>query len=1028
MSGRGWWSCGALAMALALAIGFAGTVPAFAQLGGGAGKAPPAAPPKTTPQPQKGFAVPPAITRRVPSEDYFLGFTPYYSGDYAVARRAFQEAARGGIKTGNNPWIDSICYQAMLGECFYQMGDLNEALKLHTSAVQIFLAYRGWLLGVEFPPGIDVAAGGSRVAIPWGNSKRATQIGRYPDTMQAFAGRTDAENALAAQQGGVIASPQLFPLHVVEIVRCLTTSLRRRAELLGPTGSYDQLNTAVVEALSGRPAPANHWSQAWIDVQLGWAYFTAGKREQAASEFQKGLLAGGQFEHHLSCSALLGLGHLALQQEQYVNALDYYLEATYSAGVYGQFDILQEAFTGAVTAHRMSGKKELFAPLVPAAQWARRQSVSLEATLLTLAAQSFGAAGDPARGLQLVGEARRVIGRHDLGLGRVGVANQFELARLQFQTGNVAAGNTALATALAFQTKNSLRLFQTGLADALYVSGSVPERTADQLYAELLHETRPEDWARDPFDTLAVDLTPRPGPMERWMDLAMRRNDSERALEIADQARRQKFHGSLPLGGRLLALRWVLDAPPETLPERASLQRRDLLARFPGFAELQRQADAIQAAIAKEPVVPADEDAAKTRADQLTELAKISAAQEVILHDIAVERMPADAVFPPPAKVKELQAKLPQGTLVLAYTATSRGLLGFAINSEKFATFPIATPAKVKTDVSDLLKRIGNRDGNQPLDPKDFKDETWRSIARRLAPILTNDTPASAWDNYQELVIVPDGFLWYLPFETLLVGEEDAEQPLARRVRIRYAPTLGLAVPDARPQPPLARTALVAGRLYPRDDVKLTIDAVETLQAALPDSVRLPNRLPGPSSLVAKFCDRLVVYHDLDDVDKGPYDWSPVQIDRAKPNSSLAAYFPLPWGGPSQYVYPGFHTPAENGLKKGATATGDDVFLSLCGLMSTGARTVMISRWRVGGQSTFGLMQEFVQELPHAPATSAWQRSVELLTKQPLEPAREPRLRWPTEAEPPPAEHPFFWAGYLLADTGVVPAAAGKAK
>lgn len=981
-----------------------------------------ATPPKAKPPvvPGVGVGNPGAgVSRRIPADDYFIALSPYYSGDFITAKRAFQDSARGGMRTIEGKWIDSICYHSMIGECYFQMGDLAQALDQHTSAIKIFLAYPGWMLRVDFPPALEPAAGGARIAIPWGNSNRVTQLGRFPDTYQTFQGKSDAENAQAAQQGGVVATAQLVPLHVVEIQRCLATSIRRRLEILGPNCPHDPLTTALVDALSRRPAPPNHWSQSWIDVHLGLAYASAGKREQAASEFQKGLLAGGQYEHPLSCVALLMLGRLAYSQEQYDPALSFFMEATYSAATYRQYDVMQEAFYGALQAHVVSGKKEVFAPLLPAAQWARRISVPLEATLLTLAAQSFGAAGDPARGIALVGEARRAIGRHELAIGSISAMNQFELARLQFQSGNTAAGDAALATALAYQVKSSPRLFQTSIADGLFTSGVLGERAADQLFTELLREPRPEDWVRDPLETLAVSMTPRPGPIEHWMDLAHARKDAVRALEIADQARRQQFHGSLPLGGRLMALRWVLGAPPEALSDRANLQRRDLLARFPAFAELERQAAELRAALEKGPLNAEDDAMQQERAAQYQQLAKLSLAQETILHDMAVERVAADSSFPPTIGIKELQAKLPQGTLVLSYVASSRGLTGFVMNHEKFAAFPIATPTKLRGDVAELLKKLGNRDGNQPLDAKDLEDDSWRTIARRLLPVLTNNTPAEAWDNYDELVIVPDGFLWYLPFELLPVGAPGDERPLLTKVRIRYAPTLGLVAPDARPLRPLTRTAVVAGRLYPRDDVELTVDAAARLQASLPEASKLSNRLPGPSSMVAKFCDRLLVLHDLDDEERVPYEWSPVQIDRAKPGSSLSAFFPLPWGGPSQYVYPGFHTAAESGLKKGAA--GDEVFLTLCGLMSTGARTVMLSRWRVGGNSTFGLMHEFVQELPHSAASEAWQRSVQLQMMQRLDPTGEPRLRWPADSEPPLSEHPFFWAGYLLADTGVVP-------
>ena len=185
------------------------------------------------------------------------------------------------------------------------------------------------------------------------------------------------------------------------------------------------------------------------------------------------------------------------------------------------------------------------------------------------------------------------------------------------------------------------------------------------------------------------------------------------------------------------------------------------------------------------------------------------------------------------------------------------------------------------------------------------------------------------------------------------------------------------------------------------------------------DDKVLPGKLQAPSSYVAKFCDRLVVFHDMDDADRAPYDWSPAQIDKGKLGSSLGAWFPLPFGGPEQVVLPGFHSPAESAIKK--NASGDEIFLALCGLMSTGTRTVLLSRWRVAGQSTYDLMREFVQELPHSTAAAAWQRSVRLRMQADIDPNREPRVRVPAGEEPLKASHPFFWSGYLLADSGASP-------
>jgi hypothetical protein len=86
--------------------------------------------------------------------------------------------------------------------------------------------------------------------------------------------------------------------------------------------------------------------------------------------------------------------------------------------------------------------------------------------------------------------------------------------------------------------------------------------------------------------------------------------------------------------------------------------------------------------------------------------------------------------------------------------------------------------------------------------------------------------------------------------------------------------------------------------------------------------------------------------------------------------------------------------------------------------MSSGAQTILLSRWRVGGQSTLDLMREFIQELPRSSAAEAWQRCVEVAKELPLEPALEPRVKLKDASTLPTAEHPFFWSGYLLVDAG----------
>jgi hypothetical protein len=143
-------------------------------------------------------------------------------------------------------------------------------------------------------------------------------------------------------------------------------------------------------------------------------------------------------------------------------------------------------------------------------------------------------------------------------------------------------------------------------------------------------------------------------------------------------------------------------------------------------------------------------------------------------------------------------------------------------------------------------------------------------------------------------------------------------------------------------------------------------------------------------------------------------------LEKGSMGGSLGVWFGLPWGSPDQIILPGFHTAAERALQKAPQAKlGADMFLSMCGLMSTGTRTVLISRWRPGGNTCFELMREFTQELPHSSAAEAWQRSVLLARDIAISSETEPRMKKSSDDKTMTAQHPFFWAGYMLVDPGL---------
>ncbi len=158
---------------------------------------------------------------------------------------------RGGIRSTEGRWVDSICYHTMMGECFYQMGKIAEALDQYNSALRLAVAHKGWMVRVEYPDLLQPSASTVRSTINWGVSQRNTQLVRIPDRLGSFQGQMVTEQAI--RSGGVIAGPQLYPLNVKEVTRCISLAARRRREIMGPVCQHDPFTAQLLTEFAGYP-------------------------------------------------------------------------------------------------------------------------------------------------------------------------------------------------------------------------------------------------------------------------------------------------------------------------------------------------------------------------------------------------------------------------------------------------------------------------------------------------------------------------------------------------------------------------------------------------------------------------------------------------------------------------------------------------------------------------------------------------------------------------------------------------------
>jgi CHAT domain-containing protein len=98
---------------------------------------------------------------------------------------------------------------------------------------------------------------------------------------------------------------------------------------------------------------------------------------------------------------------------------------------------------------------------------------------------------------------------------------------------------------------------------------------------------------------------------------------------------------------------------------------------------------------------------------------------------------------------------------------------------------------------------------------------------------------------------------------------------------------------------------------------------------------------------------------------------------------------------------------------------GNELFQLSCHALAGGAQTLLISRWNVGDTSTFQASIEFSRATDELSAIDAWLETTDKIKQLPVDVSEASRIHAPNEeGGDRKSDHPFFWSGYLLVDTG----------
>ena len=199
------------------------------------------------------------------------------------------------------------------------------------------------------------------------------------------------------------------------------------------------------------------------------------------------------------------------------------------------------------------------------------------------------------------------------------------------------------------------------------------------------------------------------------------------------------------------------------------------------------------------------------RTQLFDELSEVSDLQESMLASFALRREPAELMFPPQFNLSEFRDWIGKDQLALVTLATGSGYHLFFVNSGRVEYIGLGRERDVQRSLANLLKKLGL------MGPRSMSTNCRTKNGKMRQPKSRNrlfgNTPDDAWEKIRELVIVPDGVLWYMPFELLQIGDGGSPKKSFRHswtFAIRQL-CFWLTTPSDRNRQ-LNRTAVVVGK------------------------------------------------------------------------------------------------------------------------------------------------------------------------------------------------------------------------
>lgn len=350
-----------------------------------------------------------------------------------------------------------------------------------------------------------------------------------------------------------------------------------------------------------------------------------------------------------------------------------------------------------------------------------------------------------------------------------------------------------------------------------------------------------------------------------------------------------------------------------------------------------------------------------------------------VLEDKASGRKKIDLKF------NLLSLKVPADTAVVSYTVTDEECLAFVFRPHRIQPKIFIIPKDDKI----LIEKIRRfRAGLLKFDP------AFKSQAGELYTLLLKNLEGEIGDA-KNLIIIPDGALWELPFQTLITSEK---KYLIERYGISYAPSLGFLMHLEPPLSPGKKSQFLAfansmpsraplletekevdavGKHYGKTSVFKSLAATETrFKALAPNAAQI----------------HLAVHGEINSFN--PFDSALLLTPTTKEDGRLTVSEILEMNLSANLV-----VLSSCDTSNGQVISGEGLLSLSWAFLASGVNDVVAAQWAVEEKATANLMVDFYRILnknSKSPAAALRQAQIESLKL------------------PAPFNHPFYWSGFVV--------------